>query len=185
MSRRGGRNRKPGRREPGGRLQRKSQAAEARQVVIDYRQNQYGLSQDDAAQPRAETVFGRLALGGSLHPDQFTNDILYEAGILFRRTREAAHRALQSQQMRSGGDLEWMPPGYDSDCGSSPDYVRECAAARQMDERLRACVFDRAGSAALTALVSVVCENAEPRDMAALRSGLHALVAENVLRVAS
>ncbi len=184
MSRRGGPNRKPGRREPNGRIQRKSQnleAAEARQTVMEYRRK-YGLSDEDAKDPRAVDVFGRLALSRSLHPDRLTNDVLYSAGVFFRETRDKAHRALQSQQMRSGGDLEHVPRGYVTDCGSDPDYVRHCAAARQIDERLRVTVYARAGSAALTALVQVICENTEPLDMAALRAGLHALVAKTVLQ---
>ena len=180
MSRRGGRNRKPGRREPNGRLRRKSQsleAAEVRQTVMAYRRK-FGLSEEDAQDPRAVDVFGRLALKRQIHPDSVTNARLYAAGELFRRTREAAQRALRTQRMKSAGDLETRPAGYDTDCGSDFEYVRLCDAARRLDDHLRARVLDRAGRAALAALVSVICEDEHPFDIAALRAGLSVLAAE-------
>ncbi len=177
MSRKG-RKRKPGRREPNGRIVSQSkllQIAGVRQTVMDYRQNHYGLSKEDATQPNAETVFGRLALAGKLAlRNGGLNDARYLAGVFYLETRNAAHRAFLSQQMRSGGDME-RQGGHDSDDGTEPEYVEQCQRARKRDDELLAMIADKAKGEALSTLFMVICEDMEPLDMDGLWRGLDAI----------
>ncbi len=183
MSRRG-RKRKPGRREPKGRIVSQSKLlriAGIRQTVMDYRQGHHGLSKEDAARVEAETVFGRLALAGELAPkDEALNTARYLAGVFYLETRNAAHKAFLSRQMPSGGDME-RQAGHDSDDGTDPEYIEWCIKVRKREEELLDMIADKAQSDALIELFMVICENIQPLDMDVLRSGLDVIRGYRIL----
>lgn len=69
-----GRKRKPGKREPNGRVARPSASQaqqEAMREVIDYRQSVFGLSAQDAKDQKAATLTGRLCLQGVISTAQW------------------------------------------------------------------------------------------------------------------
>jgi len=135
-----GRKRKTGPRQPNGRPAEKSKALQAKEnmaVAINGRQNVFGLSEEKAKQPRAETELGRLALDGLLCPrNEARNAALYLAGEFWRQTRMNAERALECRRMASGGDMERIR-GYDASDGTDLGFIEKCERAIKIDNELR------------------------------------------------
>ena len=83
-----GRKRKPGRREPNGRVQRSHEAANLE--PFKERMRRYGLSEKDARDQKSSTVIGRMYLQGHLTEPQ------YEAGAKLATDSAEYARCLQS-----------------------------------------------------------------------------------------
>lgn len=74
MSKRGGRKRRAGNREPNGRAQRSDSATTERDVmrqVTAYRQRVFGISAADLKDQKGATLIGRLCLQGTISSDQW------------------------------------------------------------------------------------------------------------------
>jgi hypothetical protein len=83
-----GRKRKPGRREPNGRVQRSHEAANLE--PFKERMRRYGLSEENARDQKSSTVIGRMYLQGHLTEPQ------YEAGAKLATDSAEYARCLQS-----------------------------------------------------------------------------------------
>jgi hypothetical protein len=92
-----GRKRKPGRREPNGRVQRSHEAANLE--PFKERMRRYGLSEKDARDQRSSTVIGRLMLAhlqSGCKPGVGITEAQYEAGAKLATDSAEYARCLQS-----------------------------------------------------------------------------------------
>lgn len=94
-----GRKRKPGKREPSGKLSRAVEAQDAHREPIAARMRRYGLIEADARSQMAATYLGRLRLLGQkengLERGGLTED-QYEAGVQYLKDDVSVAKALQS-----------------------------------------------------------------------------------------
>lgn len=137
---RAGRKRKPGRREPNGKLSRRVDDKQARrsideqaamQVGKEARQRVFGVSAADSASDQAGTVCGRLCLTGEITGDQL------EAAKAFAATYSSYQRAMNSPRPPKAVEIGGITGG-----GSLNDITpeRHTKALKQWDAAKRALV---------------------------------------------
>lgn len=117
-----GRKRKPGRREPNGRVQRSHEAANLE--PFKERMRRYGLNEKDARDQKSSTVIGRMYLQGHLTEPQ------YEAGA--RLATDSAEYARCLQSPRGMGIAETLTGSGDEEA-----HARHVAKVRRDYEGAR------------------------------------------------
>lgn len=125
-----GRKRKPGKREPNGRIARPSIEAveqDAMRTAIAYRQSVFGISPGDAKDQKATSLTGRLCLAGVLSNAQ------WQAGEDWLRLLNAVYAAINA------------PRGFNTPSGASHVERSEAEEARRFQALKDA--FDEANKA--------------------------------------
>jgi hypothetical protein len=126
-----GRKRKPGKREPSGKLSRRKVEKQARrtideqaamQVAKDARRRVYGVKPEDTGTELAGTVCGRLQLIRSITPAQ------HEAAKAFAATYAAYQRAIGSPRPPKAVEIG-AATGRGADTEISPEEHRRAVAA--------------------------------------------------------
>jgi hypothetical protein len=117
-----GRKRKPGRREPNGRVQRSHEAANLE--PFKERMRRYGLNEKDARDQKSSTVIGRMYLQGHLTEPQ------YEAGA--RLATDSAEYARCLQSPRGMGIAETLTGSGDEEA-----HARHVAKVKRAYEGAR------------------------------------------------
>lgn len=182
MSRRG-RNRKSGRRHPGGKLvqvRTEDPADKARGVVVEARQRVYGLSAAQAVTHAAGSLLGRLWLEHDSAGHRLVSLTQFEAGEEYRRIVEAYHWAIGVRPLSSSGDLN-RGRSHEGDTMSEGE-IRARKMARAAYNRCRRVLLNcRAPLAYMVVDAVVMHERDMPGFVGDLRAGLDALA--KVLRI--
>lgn len=179
VSRRGGRKRKAGKREPNGKLSRRKDERQARRSIDEQanmavgkeaRVRVHGVPAEHAGTDLAGTVCGRLVLQGSISPDH------HEAAKAFAATYARYQRAIGSPRQPKAVEIGAATGG-----GSETDMTPEQCdkARRQWEDAVRA--LQEANAQHRSATIFAACDYLVLRDeyhphlFGDLRLGLNAL----------
>jgi hypothetical protein len=174
-----GRQKKPGKREPNGKLSRRSEDKQARRsideqaamsVAKEARQRVHGVAAKDSATELAGTVCGRLLLTGKLTPEQ------HDAALAYQNTYATYQRAIDAPRPPKAVEIGG------STGGSAHDMTR-AQAERAVDrwEKAKAVLggldaVQRGTAVAYAACDYIVLQDKElPHLIRHLRLGLDAL----------
>jgi len=102
-------------------------------VALEARQRVYGVSADDASQPEAGTVLGRLKLSGAI------TETMYEAGKRYLELYQAYLKALKAPTGLAKGS------GSASEADASEEYVEWAIRAVAHYEVMKAALEDEVG----------------------------------------
>ena len=180
MSRRRGRNRKPGHRKPSGGFKEQPTVQRYENmtaVVMDARERVFGLSKKQAARMRDSSELGRLEATGEISIRQ------YRAGHKYISVVQERNRMVEIKSYPLAGDLD-RQAGHDSEdgVGPSPKSVRYRDRFDKAKERWDLCQgalrSTNSQDRLAASVVDAVCmaDWALPDMVASLRIGLNALV---------